>query len=187
MIIGKNLTFVFLLAAFICLNQTVFGCTCVEIPNITVKQILDENLKLSDLVFSGQVEKLEYQSLTNDEIKAIKARMRHPVILKALEKDSNFKRIFYSFKPNLFWKGNPKNRVLIFSTETKTLISEVGVGFSTCAYSFELGESYLVFASKRGDFLEVDVCGATRKLSRSQPALDILGKGKKFKLWYVFW
>jgi hypothetical protein len=187
MIFRKNLSFVFLLAVFACFNRNVFGCVCPGDPDITVKQYIDDNLKRADLVFSGQMEKLEYQSVSKAEIEKIKSNIRHPIVLKALENDSDFKRVFYSFKPNLFWKGNPKDRILIFSTKTQTLISDVTVGFSTCAFSFQTGENYLVFAKKNGDFFDVNGCNATGKLSRSQDALEILGKGKKFKPWYIFW
>lgn len=188
--IKNKLIFLLVLLTLNCLNQTSFGCTCAGDPDITFEQYVSYNLKRSDLVFSGQMEKIEYQSLSKEEIEAIKSKLRpevRSIIMPALEKDSDFKRFFYSFKPNLFWKGDPQNRILIFSTRIETLISKVGVGYSTCAYPFETEENYLVFASKVGDFFETTACGATGKLDRAQQVLNFLGKGIKYKPWYVFW
>lgn len=185
MIRRKKIHFVFLSVAFICLNQTVFGCQCASFLDIRDKKILDYYLQFADLVFSGKVEKLENQYLSKKEIEVIKTKARSLITKKAIEESKNFRRNFYAFIPSLFWRGAVKSEVLIFTGQITS--SYVGMGPNSCAYTFEVGESYLVFAKKVEDFFEVSICGGTRKLSISQPALDLLGRGKKYKPWYVFW
>jgi hypothetical protein len=89
---------------------------------------------------------------------------------KVLEvtEDTETLSVVVRIKVERVWKGSPPAQVSIFT----------GRGGGDCGYGFEVGESYLVYAHKRGeDGLGTNICQRTAKLSEASKDLRALGRG----------
>lgn len=76
------------------------------------------------------------------------------------------------------WKGVPGESVVLYGQEAayygKLEEGEMVVA-SSCAYTFEEGESYLVYASRQEDGLQTGLCDRTMPLTEAERDLDVLG------------
>jgi hypothetical protein len=69
------------------------------------------------------------------------------------------------------WKGNSPKEITITT----------GIGNGDCGYPFEVGESYLIYASGDENRLSTHICQRTKNLSDSAQDLQVLGKVKVYK------
>jgi len=64
------------------------------------------------------------------------------------------------------WKGEPAEQVTIYTAFTCCV----------CGYPFELGETYLIYATQQGDRLTTTICSRTRPLEKAKDDLAALGR-----------
>lgn len=75
------------------------------------------------------------------------------------------------FQVEQFWKGGLSEEITIASDKSR----------SSCAYPFEKGKSYLIFAVTYNNNLFTGLCMSNREISKAAEELKILGKGTKPK------
>jgi hypothetical protein len=77
------------------------------------------------------------------------------------------------FKVESVWKGAPQSEIVV---------ATAGNPFSSCDTSFEVGESYLVYAFQSDNYAEpyaFGACSRTTRLEYAEEDLKALGKGKQ--------
>ena len=107
-----------------------------------------DSLQKSDAVFSGKVVEIKEENPS------------YPLI-------SSMDPVWVSFEVDKVWKG-PRDPITIQTPQSS----------ASCGYSFEKGESYLVYAYQNGNTLEVSLCSRTTLVSNAAEDLEELGKPK---------
>jgi hypothetical protein len=69
------------------------------------------------------------------------------------------------------WKGAPAHEIIMANGAGGSIVSD-------CAYRFELGEEYLVYASGSGAELGTNKCSRTRPLGSASAEIEVLEKLK---------
>jgi len=69
------------------------------------------------------------------------------------------------------WKGAPAQEIIMPNSAGGSIVSD-------CAYRFELGEKYLVYASGSGAGLSTNKCSRTTVLSSARADVEVLEKMK---------
>ena len=82
------------------------------------------------------------------------------------------------FRVDGSWKGVPGGSAVVYGQDTM-YYGELEEGkmytSNSCAYPFEKGERYLVYASRYEDGFRVEGCGRTASLAEAEKDLDALG------------
>ena len=82
------------------------------------------------------------------------------------------------FRVDGSWKGVPGGSAVVYGQDTMYYGEfEEGKMYTSnsCAYPFEKGERYLVYASRYEDGFRVEGCGRTASLAEAEKDLDALG------------
>ena len=69
------------------------------------------------------------------------------------------------------WKGAPAQEIIMPNSASGSIVSD-------CAYRFELGEKYLVYASGSGTRLDTNKCSRTTVLGNAGADVEVLEKMK---------
>ncbi len=130
-----------------------FACMCGETP--TVAESRDNAL----MVFSGRVVESEYRdgAIFPDGKRAgaeLTAR----------------------FTIDRWWKGSPIPEIFLFTEQYQAADHSISV--STCAYRFEVGKRYLVYAGFFFGRLRAIYCSRTSEIEKASEDLKLLGKGR---------
>jgi len=89
-------------------------------------------------------------------------------VLEVIKKPENFQVVVKLRVENL-WKGNLSKEVTVLTGSDSAL----------CGYQFEVGQSYLIYASGADvNNLQTNICTRTANLSAAKADIKILGKGK---------
>jgi hypothetical protein len=131
---------------------TVFACSCLQ-PGTPIAE-----LNRSDAVFAGTVVAIDGPSgvptLTTS----------FPFIVF---QNSSADPVSVTFDVSDVWKG-PAYRQISVATSGDS---------ASCGYSFQIGETYLVYAMGQGAELTTSLCSRTSSLSQAQSDLAALGPG----------
>ncbi len=89
-------------------------------------------------------------------------------VLEVIRKPGNFQVIVKLRVENL-WKGNVSRQITVLT----------GADSALCGYNFEVGKSYLIYASGADvNNLQTNICTRTANLSEAKADIKILGKSK---------
>ncbi len=128
-----------------------YACSCSGIPSVA------EGLRGSDAVFSGEMVRGGIEDPDPED-----GTMIGGIQFRVLDA----------------WKGVPGESVVLYGQEA-AYYGELEEGemvvFSSCAYVFERGERYLVYASRYEDGLQTGACDRTAPLAEAEKDLDDLG------------
>jgi hypothetical protein len=80
------------------------------------------------------------------------------------------------FKIDRWWKGPAIPEVFLFTEQYQAPDHSISV--STCAYEFEVGKRYLVYAGYFLGRLRASYCSRTSVIENATEDLKVLGKGK---------
>jgi len=150
--------------------STAFGCGCAGLDPNRLAEQLELAVKDADVVFLGDLEKLDYISgIPNKFLE--KERETTPGL--------TWETKTAVFKVDRWWKGPVDLQTLIIMDATRN--SDGTRSGSDCDPSFEKGKTYLVFAWKRAGYLRSSACAFNQE--RENPlferVLPLLGEGKK--------
>jgi hypothetical protein len=134
--------FIIFIGIFFLFSIKGYACSCV--PPGTPEQ----ELKEADVVFSGEVIKIE-----EGKLGWLSANSSSPVSVTLEVKEA--------------WKGVEENRVVI-KTEQHS---------ASCGYEFEKDKEYIVYAEKQGNDWHVSLCSRTNILAEAGEDLKVLGEG----------
>ncbi len=158
-----------ILALLIC---SIFGaaktlaCDC---PSVTTEQAIDK----SKAVFSGEVVAFEYRKGIPNWSMDERAKETGKVI--------EYETLVVKVRVNQWWKGEPPTEVYLLTRSTRNA-DGTSLG-NSCDFTFDEGETYLIFATKHNTKDENEyrtgICSRTRKLSSADNDLKILGESKK--------
>jgi hypothetical protein len=87
-------------------------------------------------------------------------------VIQIIQKPESY-GVSVKFRVGNVWKGKLSKEVTIFT----------GLGGGDCGYRFEVGESYLVYASGSNEHLSTNICQRTAPRSANGD-MKLLGKGK---------
>ena len=105
----------------------------------------------------------------NEQVKIERKSSDAIFIGEVLEVKDNKFSFIVKIKVESNWKGDKDAEVTIFT----------GKGGGDCGYPFQVGESYLIYASKLDNGnLTTNICRRTKLLSESQDDIKILNKKK---------
>lgn len=153
-----------------CYVYTSFACTCVDFPDFTLEQKVQDALKHADAVFIGKASRFDYiNGVPNDFL-----QMR-----LASVPGLTWETKTVVFDVDQFWKGLDGRDVSIVTDTTRN--SDGTSSTSSCEYPFEEGKTYLVFARIDGPYLRNNACSFTRRDDQTKEILPLLGDGKKPK------
>lgn len=86
------------------------------------------------------------------------------------------------FEADDVWKGDINDKITFYFPHNVTGNQETKYFIDSCAYTFELGKSYLVYANAELEGLRVNKCGRTNFLDKAQRDVDELKRRKEKKL-----
>lgn len=128
-----------------------YACSCSGVPSVA------EGLQGSDAVFSGEMVRGGIEDPDPED----------GTVIGGIQ-----------FRVLDAWKGVPGESVVLYGQEA-AYYGELEEGemvvSSSCAYVFERGERYLVYASRYEDGLQTGACDRTAPLAEAEKDLDALG------------
>ena len=101
------------------------------------------------------------------QVKKAKKQSQAVFVGKVMQVRSEGYGVSVKFRVENVWKGKLSREVTIFT----------GQGGGDCGYRFEVGESYLVYASGSHERLSTNICQRTAPRS-ADGDMKVLGKGK---------
>ena len=131
--------------------RTAYACSCAGTSSV------EEELRSSDAVFAGEM---------------VRGGLEDP----RPEDGAMFGGI--EFRVDESWKGVSGDSAVVYGQDTAYYGKlEEGKMYtaSSCAFPFEEGENYLVYAYRYEDGFRVDGCGGTAPLSDAEKDLRVLG------------
>lgn len=140
------------------------ACMCGETPSVV------EAKQNAHTIFIGRVVSSEYQKA------AILPNGKDPG-----------KELSMRFKVERWWKGEVPAQLDLFTEQF--LQPDLSIGISLCAFQFEEGKRYIVYAGYAGyagfpiqdGRLRANYCSRTSEVEKASEDLKKLGKGKKPK------
>ena len=146
----------FILPAFVMLllgSEPAVACMCFGKPSVT------EARRNARAVFLGTVVSSEYRE-----------GAKYPDGKDAGEE------LTMRFSVERWWKGNLTPEVVLFTEQYRA--PDLSVSVVNCAYQFEVGKRYLVYAVLDGK-LRAAYCSRTSEAEKAGEDLRVLGKGKR--------
>jgi LPXTG-motif cell wall-anchored protein len=131
---------------------TAFACSCLQ-PGTPTNE-----LNQSSAVFAGKVVAID----TPSSLPTLTTSFPFIVF-----QSSSADPVSVIFDVSDVWKG-PAYRRLVVMTPRES---------ASCRFAFQIGESYLVYATEQGAELTTNLCSRTSSLSQAQPDLVALGPG----------
>lgn len=147
---------------------TAYGCSCVDMGEPVNDKIVNA-YNYASVIFTGKVVALEYQ-------KGI-SNARQEEFLRSRGRPLDFETQVVKFEVQGWWKTELPPIFYLATDTTKN--SDGTASSSSCDYGFEIGRSYMVYASGKGRETRNIACSRTAPLSRAQDDLNLLGPGKK--------
>lgn len=136
---------------------SVIACTCGKIPSVTQAK------READVVFLGEAVSSEYKKDT-----AFPDR-----------KDAD-EELTIRFEVERWWKGKNTASVVLYTEQYQS--ADFSISVSTCAFTFDLGKHYVVYARRAEDGkLRATYCSRTSEVQNAEEDLKQLGKGIKPK------
>ena len=80
------------------------------------------------------------------------------------------------FRVDRWWKGEPLPDIFLFTEQYQA--ADYSISVSTCAYQFEVGKRYLVYAGFFLGRLRAIYCSRTSVIEKATEDLEVLGKGR---------
>lgn len=81
------------------------------------------------------------------------------------------------FQVERWWKGNLAREVVLFTEQYRA--PDFSISVSTCAYQFEVGKRYIVYANFFFGRLRAAYCSRTAEIERAGEDLKVLGRSKR--------
>lgn len=157
----------FVICLFLAASE-VFACGCGGSSDVSFSDAVNTAVNGSAMVFAGKVVGFEYRKgIPNEYMQSRR---------EELGTDFEWETKVVKFKAERWWTGEPATEVFLTTAETKNS-DGTGSG-SGCDYRFQLGETYLVYAYRKGNELRTHSCSRTSLLSNTKD-LQILGEGKE--------
>ena len=154
---------------FVC---SLFGATrtlACDCPRLTTEQAIEE----SKAVFSGEVIGFEYHKGIPNWSMDESAKRTGKVI--------DYETLVVKVRVKQWWKGETPTEIYLLTNTTRD--TDGSLTQSSCDFTFDKGETYLIFATKFNTKKENEYrkgyCSRTRELSAADDDLKILGEGKK--------
>jgi hypothetical protein len=147
----------FTLLAFVMLlfsAQSALACMCGGTPGVA------EARRNAGVVFLGEAVASEYQK-----------GAKHPDGKDAGEE------LTVRFRVERWWKGNPAAETVLFTEQYRA--PDLSTSIVICAYQFEVGKRYIVYASLLDGKLRANYCSRTSEVKQAAEDLRLLGRGKR--------
>lgn len=162
---------IFCLAALLLLGATeAFACGCVGMPGQTVQEYVIERFNSSTAVFSGKAIGFEWR-------KEKRPQRDFPAHIDMGDPD-DWETKVVRFKVDRWWRLAADAEIVLYTDEKRNTKTNMGSG-SSCDYSFEKGESYVVFAHGPENRLSTHSCAGNQPIGRAGEYLKFLGKGEE--------
>ena len=137
---------------------SVLACTCGYTPSVAQAK------READIVFLGEAADSKYQ--------------KGAVFPNG--KDAG-EELTIRFEVERWWKGGNAADVVLFTEQYQS--ADYSISVSTCAFQFDVGERYVVYARRAEDGkLRATYCSRTSKAEKAKEDLKQLGKGRNPKI-----
>lgn len=146
-----------------------FGCSCVSMPDESLRHLIMRNVDGATVVFAGKVVGFEYRKGIPNEY------------MDSREKESgrhiDYETRVVKFQVERRWKGEVTTEIILATDVTQN--SDGTTTNSSCDYKYKQGENYLVYASGKENVLRTNYCSRTMPLDKAGEDLNVLGEGKE--------
>ena len=149
---------------FVC---SLFGATKIlacDCPGMTTEQSIEK----SKAVFSGEVIGFEYHKGIPNWSMDESAKRTGKVI--------DYETLVVKVRVRQWWKGETPMEIYLLTNTTRD--ADGSLTQSSCDFTFQKGETYLIFAAGKENDYRTSNCQRTRKLTEAKDDLNILGEGK---------
>jgi hypothetical protein len=168
-IMPTKLFFAMLFFSVFCVSSAL-GCGC---PSGSDDRTTTERMKAkvdgSAAAFTGKVIGFVFRKGEVDEEFA-------KLLAQAGKPDMEYENKFVVFEVQRWWAGQLTETVELITDEKR--MADGIAGNSSCNYHFKEGETYMVFADKRGIHLATDSCAGTHPIKDIKSLVELIGEGK---------
>ena len=146
--------FILLACAMLILStESALACMCFGTPSVA------EARRNASAVFVGKVVSSEYQK-----------GAKYPGGKDAGEE------LTMRFRVERWWKGNLMPEVILFTEQYRG--PDLSISVVNCAYQFEVGKRYIVYAGVLDGKLRAIYCSRTSEVEKAREDLRLLGRGR---------